>query len=57
MGCEENCMSDDLAEITVALPAAVVDRLRGSQSRASVGWNRRHSNSRSGSRAMIRYSR
>jgi hypothetical protein len=50
-------MSDDLAEITVALPAAVVDRLRGSQSRASVGWNRRHSNSRSGSRAMIRYSR
>jgi hypothetical protein len=27
-------MSDDLAKISVELPAAVVDRLRGSQSRA-----------------------
>jgi hypothetical protein len=29
-------MSDDLAEITVTLPVAVVDRLRGSQTPA--GW-------------------
>jgi hypothetical protein len=29
-------MSDDLAEITVTLPVAVIDRLRGSQSRE--GW-------------------
>jgi hypothetical protein len=31
----DRTMSDDLAEITVTLPVAVIDRLRGSQSRES----------------------